>query len=345
MMKPSLPIAILSVALGAAIAHASVWDRALTSPEDEAAKDLYDAKMLEGDTATLTATIQSASIANTQESIKRAEAAYRAAAAIRPHEAEPYFRIGHLLYQMYFACERPIVQLPTCELPYASATQQAHVVEAWDEFENRAPLDPRVGEILLKRALLNTKLVNGSANDHRRLEAAARDYEAALNRSDGLVGIRGDDSLLGNLAETYMMLGRLEDAITTYLQAVSVGAARIPTMYGLAVALDRDGEGDQATRRILEQGITGFDEFQKELALGLVFYVPRGEEYYYFALSNEAFGNHATALESWKLYVASGAHPEYQPRAREHIEQLLKKHVYAEPLPELDDRTWRRHTR
>ena len=78
MMKRSL----LIIALLAGVSDASVWDRALTSPEDEATRDLYDAKMLEGDTATLTATIQSTSIANNLESIRRAELAYRAASAI-----------------------------------------------------------------------------------------------------------------------------------------------------------------------------------------------------------------------------------------------------------------------
>lgn len=328
----------LIVVLFAATAHASVWDRALTTPEDEAAKELYDAKLLEGDTATLTATVQSASIRNTQASIRRAEAAYRAAATLRPRDGEPYFRIGHLLYQMYFSCD-PDVRLPTCEPLYATPVQEAHIVEAWDEFEHRAPLDPRIGEILLKRALLNTKLVNGSATDHDHLVAAARDYQAALDRNDGLSGTRNDEQLLGNLAETYMMLDRLDDAIATYLQAVAVGAARVSTIYGLAVALDRDGAGEQAVRRILEQGAEGFDTFRKELMFGSVFFVPKGEEYYYLALSNEAFGNDGTALEFWNRFIASGAHPEFAPRAREHIERLHKHRVHAEPPPiELDDR-------
>jgi len=338
MMKRGL----LIVALLAAHADASVWDRALTSPEEEAAKELYDARMLEADTATLTATVQSASIKNTQESVKRAEAAYRAAAAIRPRDAEPYFRIGNLLYHIYFACESYAPRLPTCEAPYATPTQQAHTVEAWDEFEKRAPLDPRIGEILLKRALLNTKLVNGSAGDHAHLEAAARDYEAALDRLDGLSGARGDEQLLGNLAETYMMLGRLDDAITTYLQAVAIGVARVSTMYGLSVALDRDGAGDQAIRRILEQGAGGFDLFQKELLRGSVFFVPKGEEQYYLALIHEAFGNYGTALGFWNRFIASGAHAEFVPRAREHVERLQKKQVRAAPPPEpdLDELTW-----
>jgi tetratricopeptide (TPR) repeat protein len=338
MMKRGL----LILAVLTATADASVWDHALTSPEDEAAKELYDARMLEGDTATLTATVQGASIKNTLESIRRAETAYRAAAAVRPRDAEPYFRIGNLLYQMYFACEiapRPL----TCEAPYATPTQQAHTVEAWDAFEQRAPLDPRIGEILLKRALLNTKLVNGSAGDRGHLQAAARDYQAALDRNDGLSGTRGDETLLGNLAETYMMLGRLDDAITTYLQAVAAGVARVSTIYGLAVALDRDGAGDQAIRRILEQGAAGFDAFQKDLVGGSVFFVPRGEKQYYLALINEAFGNYGTALGCWNRFIASGVHAEFAPRAREHALRLQKKAVRAEPPPpppELDELTW-----
>jgi len=336
MMKPSL----LIVMLLAATADAGIWDRALTSPEDEAAKELYDAKMLEGDTATLTATIQSTSVSNSLESIRRAEAAYRAAASLRPRDGEPYFRIGNLLYQMHFDCDSPfLARLPTCNRVYATPKRMELAIEAWEEFEKRAPLDPRVGEILIKRAILSTKLISGGPGDRRHLETAARDYKAALDRSDGLAGVRGDEQLLGNLAETYMMLDRLDDAIATYLQAIAVGAARVSTIYGFAVALDRDGSGDQAIRRIQSQGAGGFDAFSKEYTSGSVFFVPAGESNYYFALANEAFGNYGQALELWHAYIRSGAHREFQPRAREHIDQLLKKHVHAEPTlpPEPDD--------
>lgn len=332
----------LALAVMAAPADASVWDRALTGPEqaaaEDAAKALYNARMAEGDFATAAAAVKGASINIIQESIRRAEAAYRAAAAAQPRDAEPYFRIGHLLYQMYFDCEAYSSQpSPTCGSPYATPAQQAHIVEAWDAFEQRAPLDPRVSEILLKRALLNTKLVNGSASDRAHLQAAARDYQAAIDRNDGLSGPRGDETLLGNLAETYMMLGRLDDAITTYLQAVAAGVARVSTIYGLAVALDRDGAGDQAIRRILELGADGFRAFHRDLQTGSVFFVPQGEEQYYLALMNEAFGNDGTALGCWNRFIASGVHAEYAARAREHVERLLKKAVRAEPAPELDE--------
>ena len=234
---------------------------------------------------------------------------------------------------MYFACDSNSAQPPTCQLPWASQTQQLHTIEAWNEFERLAPLDPRISGLLLKRALLSTKLVNGSDHDRANLEAATRDYQAAFDRSDGLSGIRTDELLLGNLAETYMMLGRLDDAISTYLQSVAAGTARVSTIYGLAVALDRDGAGEQAIRRILDQGAVGFESFRRDLARGTVFFVPGGEERYYLALGSEAFGNFGQALGYWKEFVASGAHPEFQARAREHIDRLQKRQVHVEPPP------------
>jgi tetratricopeptide (TPR) repeat protein len=331
MMKRSLLLLVML----AAPADASVWDRALQSSADEASKDLYDAKMLEGDTATLTATIQSSSIANNLESIRRAEAAYRAAAAARPREAEPYYRIGTLLYQMYYNCDQTYAQLPTCD-PSNPAHAEA-VITAWEEFERRAPLDPRVSEMLLSRALLHTKLIDGSPGDHRHLERAAADYQAALDRGDGLSATRGDEQLLGNLAETYMMLNRLDDAIASYYRAIMAGAARVSTVYGLAVALDRDGSGDQAIRQIQGQGAEGLDAFTKECVRHTVFFVPSGESAYYFALASEAAGNYGAAMSLWIRYIASGAHSEFQARAREHIEALRDRHVHPEPLPpELD---------
>lgn len=325
----------------AATADAGVWDRALTSPEDEARRDLYDAKMMAGDTATVSATIQATSPDHVMLSVRRAEQAYREAAALRPDEAEPYFRIGNLIYQMHFECDIPFNRPPTCGPAYATPARMQAAVEAWDAFEKRAPLDPRVGELLLRRALLNTKVISGGPDDRRHLEAAARDYEAAIDRSDGLAGARGDEQLLGNLAETYMMLNRLDEAIATYQRAVAVGAARVSTVYGLAVALDRDGSGGQAVRRILAQGPDGFEQFKREFIRRSVFYVPEGESHYYFALLNEAFGNDGPALELWNRYLQSGAHPEFQPRAREHIQQLRKRHVRPEqPPPDPDDLTW-----
>jgi cytochrome c-type biogenesis protein CcmH/NrfG len=135
------------------------------------------------------------------------------------------------------------------------------------------------------------------------------------------------------MAETYMMLGRLDDAIASYGQAVAAGAARVSTVYGLAVALDRDGSGEQALRQIQGQGAEGMEAFTKECVRRTVFFVPSGESAYYFALAHEAAGNYGVALTLWTRYIQSGAHPEFQGRAREHIRALHDKHVHAEPPP------------
>jgi hypothetical protein len=121
-----------------------------------------------------------------------------------------------------------------------------------------------------------------------------------------------------------------------------VGAARVSTVYGLAVALDRDGSGDQAIRRIQAHGVEGMESFTRDFQRRSVFFVPEGEAYYYFALLNEAFGNYGAALDSWTRYIASGAHPEFQPRAREHVAALRKLKVNPVPPPPSapDEKIW-----
>jgi hypothetical protein len=58
---------------------------------------------------------------------------------------------------------------------------------------------------------------------------------------------------------------------------------------------------------------------------GRTFFVPRGEEYYYFALAHEAFDENEEAIEYWEKYIQSGAHPEFQPRAKAHLATLSAK--------------------
>src|SRR4051812_45995151 len=84
---------------------------------------------------------------------------------------------------------------------------------------------------------------------------------------------------------------------------------------GKAVALDRDERGGEALDLIRRQGIASFDEFKDEFRAGNVFYVPAGEEFYYFGLIYEAFGYYNESLANWKLFISSGAHPQFQARA------------------------------
>jgi tetratricopeptide (TPR) repeat protein len=269
--------------------------------------------------------------------VQRAIDAYRRAAAAQPAAAEPYFRIGMVLWSFYLqSCDadpsygRTVSPLADCSAPDAiNAAVAEQAIRAWDTFEAKAPLDPRLsggpGSILFHRALVHTKLATPA-----HLAAAARDYEAIVRRADG----SGEELSItwGNLAETYMMTGRLDDSIDAYKEALRSGA-RTATWYGLAVALDRDGRGALARDVMLAQGQSGYRLFVRDVDLHSTFYVPRGEVAYYHALAQESLGLVDEALKHWNEYIASGAHPQYQPRAREHVDALLAKRRALQGLP------------
>lgn len=305
-------------------ARADVWQRSLDPRPDP---DFYETLMAKGDEAAISANSKSISLQQIRKDLDAAIEAYRAAAKANPKSGEPHYRLGMLLQSFFFDCDPNQNTVapppPTCQRGARLDDRAREVVEAWDAFEQRAPLDPRVNDILLQRALLRTKLVLSKPGDRSLLEGALRDYRALLDRSDGLLKHTAF-LVLGNLAETHMMLGQLEQSIDVYKDAIKSGG-RTSTIYGLAVALDRDERGSQAMTLIRDQGFKEFEEFEKEFDNGLVFYVPSGEEHYYFALAQEAFGNFDAAIQRWKDYLQSGAHPQYQPRAKEHLDALLAK--------------------
>jgi hypothetical protein len=79
------------------------------------------------------------------------------------------------------------------------------------------------------------------------------------------------------------------------------------------------------------------DTFHANVMRGRTFFVPEGEKYYYFALSDEAFGFDESAIDNWTKYIASGAHPEFQPRAKAHL-QALSAHRKRKQVP--NDPPW-----
>jgi tetratricopeptide (TPR) repeat protein len=324
---------VLIAVLVASSAHANVWDDAIGQGKPERARqEAYDAAMRQADERALQASANNVSYKTTKLLLQLAIESYQAAAAARPAAAEPYYRIGTLLYSFYFDCDevpRSVTSL-LCSPTSFNRERAKQVIEAWDAFETRAPLDPRLSvgafgetQILFKRAILHTKLATKTD-----LEAAAVDYEKIMARHDGS---DASEQVLGNLAETYMMIGRMEDALETYRQAVRSGSDT-STWYGYAVALDRDESTRQALEIIRSLGRGQRDAFFAQVASGRTFFVPAGEKYYYFALADEAFGFDDSAIDNWTKYIASGAHPEFQPRAKAHL-KALSGHKKRKPVP------------
>ncbi len=332
--------ALLVLALAALPAHADVWRHAIELGSPDTLQDIYDSEMKSGDELTLQALSFELSSATVRQLVDHAVISYRNASTAKPAEAEPYYRIGRLLYSFYFECDSQLIQShasPLCPRLLVSGTvnfdarHAQQIIDAWDAFEARAPLDPRVGveressaavdfNLLFHRAVLHTKF---ATPDH--LAAATKDYEKILARTD-----LPDETVLANLAETDMMLGQLDEAIDTYRRALRTNR-NTETMYGLAVALDRDERSGQARDLIVAQGEQAMAEFHRRVSNGTTFFVPAGEEDYYFALAYEAFGMTDSAIEYWKKYLASKAalaHPEFQPRAKAHLEPLLRDRTH-----------------
>jgi tetratricopeptide (TPR) repeat protein len=335
----------LALVLAAGVADANVWQHAVDRGTSEAKADLYEAALRKGDDAAGQARMRGSSVAQIHKLVDRAIEAYRTAAAAKPNEGEPWWRIGEVIYQIYFECDGdPLLPRPSlmCDLPNYDRDRAEQMIAAWDTFEQRSPLDPRLssedtGHVLFERAIAHTKLIEGAdaKTVARHLEASAHDYEKILERmtTESEQGL-AYERVVGNLAETYMMIGRLDDAVDMYREATQHGA-RPSTVYGYAVALDRNDRGEVAKEKILGQGIAGVEAFYKEVRDKGAFFVPEGEVFYYYALLNETFGNNSEAMDNWRKYIRSGAHPEFQPRAKEHLDALMSKRIKRE-VPHLN---------
>ena len=321
-------LSLVFVAALAASAHANVWDRA-TDNTSEAARDRYETALHDGDELAARANAKVNNAKTVISLVEQAVAQYQIAAAARPTEGEPYFRIASVIESYFTDCSVMMTQRPpTCPISFGSKIdpiRAKQAVDAWDAFETRAPLDPRVADALFARAILRTKLVVDAKDAKPHLEGALKDYTALLDRADGMTMLRLEQ-VWGNLAETYMMLGKLDEAIESYQVAIEKGAGS-STHYGKAVALDRDERGTEALELIKRQNIAAFDDFKEDIHNGSVFYVPAGEEYYYFGLIYEAFGYYADSIAAWKSFINSGAHPQYQARAKQHIDALSIKQL------------------
>ena len=244
-----------------------------------------------------------------KELAKQAVRAYERATGVAPNAAEPHFRAAavlnrHLLSSDSLALNSAVLR----DRKYAD-----RALEHWRAFATLAPLDPRVTDTLFDQALVHTRLA--TEDDFR---AAVRCYEILLERTSSAGGMRDFGTYYGNLAETYMMIGQLADAIATYERALEYGNSPIHG-YGLAVALDRDGQNERAREVMLTYAMA---DRLSALQRDGVFFVPRGESDYYLGLGYETLGDTTRALKYYRRYIKSNAHPRYQPRAKAHIKAL-----------------------
>jgi tetratricopeptide (TPR) repeat protein len=156
-------------------------------------------------------------------------------------------------------------------------------------------------------------------------------------------GATARSRLFANRAEALMAIGDLEASVSGYRAALAeLGAtpydmARygVTTFWGLAVALDRSGDLEQAIRQI--QLARTYDFADRSLADPSWFFVPAYDEAWYTALGHWATARHAElaavrveaygrAVGRWEEYLARApADDRWAPIARVRLKQCERE--------------------
>ncbi len=335
----SIPVLVLCAAVGVALpsraAADSLWDPDEGAASNTEAAVEYRAQMKRGDefaikAAKLKAAAQGPILRPSRRrrrgalprsfytAVERAVSAYERAAKVRPDAAEPHYRAAEVLHAH-------ILERSSNTPTIADRDVAKRALRHWHRFERLAPLDPRATNVLFRRAIVYTKLA--TEDD---LSRAIVDYETLLARKDlAAEMVENVSTWLANLAETYMMVGRLEEAITAYGRALDY-SRRPLYAYGLAVALDRDGQGELA-----RQVMRAYSEHDRMRALRQdgIFFVPDGEQYYYYALGYDSLAEYDQAVKYYQYFLDSGAHPRYQARARANLARVKRHSKKTVRLP------------
>jgi tetratricopeptide (TPR) repeat protein len=239
----------------------------------------------------------------------RAVEAYERAAKIRPRAAEPHYRAAEVLYGHFIRANRN---------PPGKPTQRA--IRHWDEFQRKAPRDPRLADAIFNRSFTLTKI--GGEEMYRR---AIADYATELSLIDAATAPpRRMASLMTNKAEIHMAIGELEQAIEHYYRAVEYNPQEPAYAYGLAVALDRDGQAAKARE------VVASHKYEHRILFpppgeGEVFFIPEGDVYWYQSLGYESLGQYESAAKYMERYLSAQPKSPYAARARESLKVLERK--------------------
>ena len=130
-------------------------------------------------------------------------------------------------------------------------------------------------------------------------------------------------TLHGNAAESLMALGRLDDAIRRYQDALAINSYYRLGWWGLAVALDRD-EQIAKSQAAAAQALA-YDPSMRSLRGDSVFFVPPGDVHYYHALGHLARGRIEKARAAFQTFLSQCTDSPWAFRAKQHLTQMGSK--------------------
>lgn len=171
------------------------------------------------------------------------------------------------------------------------------------------------GAPILGDAFADLGLVLGKRGDR------AGEIEAYTNALAHVAPSPSRAILLANRAEAHMAVGQLGLAVDGYRDALApltqaeLAVVGVTTLWGLAVALDRSGDPDQAVLQVLMA--RGYDPTDAHLRSDSWFFAPPWEEHWYGALGYLAIARQTTtpALRADTLAAARDEYLAYASRA------------------------------
>ena len=288
----------------------------------DAKAKLYREKMAEADGLALRAYDYRTSFLDKRALAESALLAYEDAIKLNPKDPEPHYRAAQVSTDHQ------------TRSPFPPRGQLDRAIAHFDAFEALAPNDPRLlGSPGLPGALFQRSILRTKRMGKRNIELGIADYDKQLMLIDQASPSNREvmGLILSNRAELLMMVGRLEESIEGYEQAIEFEDA-LTYGYGLAVALDRDGQGFRA-REVAR--VYGLRDSADALQHGTAFYVPQGEVFYYVALRAEALADYRRAQAAYREFLRLVPASPFAARARQNLKALRDKAASQPAEPQL----------
>ncbi len=133
-----------------------------------------------------------------------------------------------------------------------------------------------------------------------------------------------------NLADNFMALGRLTEAVSHYRQALAHNPGLRVVQFALAVALDRQGRHRLAERRM--QRALQLDPHAKSLASADIIWLPAHDHHYYRALAALVTGRRAAALEQLQRFYQAAPRSPWRVVMRRRVEHLRTRPYQPDEL-------------
>lgn len=187
-----------------------------------------------------------------------------------------------------------------------------------ERYEEQLALFREIGQDIEKENIAGNFARHACMGESTALTQLQR-YEEARQKLE--ICIRQDDTnpaLVGNLAELYMTEENLDESIRRYREAVNLAPGNPHAIFGLASALARNGQWEEALAQF-RQGLNVDPELEY---LDSAFFVPKAETDFQLAFTYLALHRYREAVFHLKKYVAQEERVQYKQQGQTILSQL-----------------------